>query len=127
MPSSLAFPALDRAIFVPIGRVENGLKKAGLDLCRPCGLAAAMATSLNRTDDRAEHDQVVSALFGLLTARLEDCATLAVEGQGAGGRRDNSELASSVSDLLEETAILNQAISTILMLAADSPGSSKVE
>jgi hypothetical protein len=86
-----------------------------------------MATSLNRSDDGAEHEQVVSSLFGLLRARLEDCATLAVEGQGTGGQRCKSELASSVSDLLEEAAVLNEAISTILMLAAGGLGSSTAE
>ncbi|NTZ43993.1 hypothetical protein G7A66_13070 [Altererythrobacter sp. SALINAS58] len=78
---------------------------------------------MNPTDYRAEHEQIVSALFGLLTARPEDGAALAVEGQGVGGQRGKSELVSSVSVLLEEAAILNQAISTILMLAAGSPGS----
>lgn len=127
MSFSPALPAALPALLASMGGVENGLNKAGLDLCHRWALAAAMATSLNRTDDGAEHEQVVSALFGLLTARLEDCATLAVEGQGAGGRQGKSELASTVSDLLEEAVILNHGILTILLLAAGSSTSSTVD
>lgn len=59
------------------------------------------------SDGRAD---LISRLFALLTARLEDAATIAAECQGRGYGEDHPQRAQQLASLIDEAATVNQAI-----------------
>ena len=62
-------------------------------------------------DERAN---LISRLFALLTARLEDAAAMAAESQGPGTREDHEHRALQLAGLIDETATVNQATLALL-------------
>ena len=69
----------------------------------------------NEAEDEHRAEQL-SAVFALLTAKLEDAATLAADGQG---RRPEDELlhyASQIAELATEAATIAGAVAALLNL-----------
>lgn len=76
------------------------------------------------TNDRSDPTEPVTAMFGLLTARLEDAAGLAADGQNPGG--DHRLIASQIASHVAEAGILTDAIEALLGLKGaqtDGPAS----
>ena len=74
----------------------------------------------NEAEDEHRAEQL-SAVFALLTAKLEDAATLAADGQG---RHPDDELlsyASQITDLATEAATIAGAVTALLKLAKQGP------
>lgn len=62
-------------------------------------------------NNSASRSDLVPALFGLLTAKFEDAASHALEGQGPDA--DHLAIESEVSSLIAEAAILLQAVAAL--------------
>ena len=62
-------------------------------------------------DERAD---LISRLFALLTARLEDAAAMAAECQGRGSREEHPQRAQQLGSLIDEAATVNQAIVALI-------------
>lgn len=65
------------------------------------------------TDEATASDtvEIIPALFGLLTARFEDTASLAARGQAR--TADHTELAELICSTISEASILARAIEAI--------------
>ena len=63
---------------------------------------------------RDERADLISRLFALLTARLEDAATIAAEGQGRGSREEQHQGAQQLASQIDEAATVNQAILALI-------------
>jgi hypothetical protein len=65
--------------------------------------------------DDDERCDLVSRLFAVMTADLEDAAALAVDGQGTDVEQDHRlKLAASVHDVAQRTAVIADAAAAIL-------------
>lgn len=69
---------------------------------------------MNVSEDPDERADLISRLFALLTARLEDAAAIAAECQGRGSREDHGHRAHQLASLIDEAATVNQAILALL-------------
>lgn len=82
---------------------------------------------MNHIDDQAGPENILPALFGLLTARFEDGATLAAKGQAPGASESVPDLTVAIASILDEAIVLNRTIETIQKLSAPGSGRSPVE
>lgn len=74
----------------------------------------------NKTKDEHRAEQL-SALFALLTGKLEDAATLAADGQG---RHPDDELlnyATRIAELANESATIAGALAALLAIPETGP------
>lgn len=69
---------------------------------------------MDDSEDPEERADLISRLFALLTARLEDAAARAAESQGPGSREDHRHRAQQIASLLDDAATVNQAILALL-------------
>lgn len=69
---------------------------------------------MDQPDRNDERGDAVSALFALLTAKLEDAAALAADGQGRRSSSDLGELAGRIHDLASECTTITAAVKTLL-------------
>lgn len=66
------------------------------------------------TDDQSEAMKVITAMFGLLTARLEDAACLAADGQDPAA--DHRPITSQIASYVAEASILVDAIEVLVAM-----------
>lgn len=64
-----------------------------------------------QNEDRADH---LSAVFALLTGKLEDAATLAADGQGRHPDYELLSYSSQIADLATEAATIAGAVAALL-------------
>lgn len=64
--------------------------------------------------DLEHRREQISRTFALLTAKLEDAATLAVDGQGAHTDEALQSLAEGIADLASEAATIAGALAALL-------------
>lgn len=69
--------------------------------------------------DNEERTKWIGAAFALLTAKLEDAAGLAVDGQARSPEAERREIARQITDLTEEAAIIGGILEALLEAASD--------
>jgi hypothetical protein len=92
-------------------------EKLRLDFARHSRLPVSRRRHMN--DD--ERGELVRRLFYLMTAKLEDAATQAAEGQGRETAADNMKRAGLIRSAAQETLIVAEA--TTALLQASPPTS----
>lgn len=76
-------------------------------------------------DQEAEQEhrsERISRMFALLTAKLEDAATLAVDGQGLQSDGALAVLAEQIADLASESATIAGALAALLAAPSHQTG-----
>lgn len=68
-------------------------------------------------DDHEDRAELISRMFALLTAKLEDAATIAAECQGRLPPQQLRERAGTLEDLVGETATLSAAVAALIAYA----------
>lgn len=69
-------------------------------------------------DERAER---IAAAFALLTAKLEDAAGLAADGQAGRRHEELQILAQQIADLANEAGVIAGALSALLPATGEEP------
>lgn len=99
---------------------RNVLEKLGMDLAITFRLRAPMS---DEAESEHRSDQITRT-FGLLTAKLEDAATFAVDGQALQADGQWRGLALRIAGLAGEVATIAGALGTLLDASAEGPTSS---
>ena len=74
----------------------------------------------NEAEDEHRTEQL-SAVFALLTGKLEDAASLGADGQGRHPEDELLHYASQITELASEAATIASAVAALLNLRQDRP------
>lgn len=76
---------------------------------------------MNDEADREHRSDQIARTFALLTAKLEDAAALAVEGQGRHSEEEIEKLAQQLAELAGEVATVAGALGALLASPPSRP------
>lgn len=100
-----------------IVRPQANSQKLGIDLAGPFRLRDHM----NDEAERERRSDQIARTFALLTAKLEDAAALAVEGQGKRSEQEIGKLAQQIAELAGEVTVVSGLLGVLLASPPSRP------
>ncbi|WP_423140873.1 hypothetical protein ACOYW6_08360 [Parablastomonas sp. CN1-191] len=98
----------------PAANPLSDLKKLQIDFAMIFPLRVHREVKMNEDEDGQHRRERISEAFGLLTAKLEDAATIAVEGQGRHSAQQLRRYAQQIDELASETKALAGLLAALI-------------
>jgi hypothetical protein len=94
---------------------STSFEKLGMDFASPVRLRRLRRWRMDDPEDQENRAELISRMFALLTAKLEDAATIAAECQARLSPAQLLEGAAKLEDLVSQTATVAAAVSALLI------------